>query len=49
MDATGSKKGAAALKKKVKKLVGISAVTGDGLKELIRELFRASAPEDGVE
>jgi hypothetical protein len=27
----------------------ISAVTGDGLKELIRELFRSSAPEDGVE
>jgi GTPase len=49
MDATGAKKGAAALKKKVKKILEISAVTGDGLKELVRELFRASAPGDGVE
>jgi GTP-binding protein len=49
MDATGAKKGATALKKKVKKILEISAVTGDGLKDLVRELFRASAPEDGVE
>jgi hypothetical protein len=33
----------------VKKVVEISAVTGTGLKELVRELFRASAPGDGVE
>ena len=49
MDATGAKKRAVVLKKKVKKLLEISAVTGTGLQELIRELFRASAPEDGVE
>jgi GTP-binding protein len=50
MDATGAAKGAAALKKKTKKkVIEISAVTGAGLKELIRELFKATAPEDGVE
>jgi GTP-binding protein len=49
MDATNSKKGAAALKRKVRKLLEISAVTGTGLKELVRELFRASTPDDGVE
>ncbi|HZE99650.1 MAG TPA: GTPase ObgE [Planctomycetota bacterium] len=49
MDATGSKKNAAKFKKKVKKLLEISAVTGEGLKELVRELFRASAPGDEVE
>jgi GTP-binding protein len=49
IDATGAKKGAAALKKKVKKVLEISAVTGEGLKELVRELFRATAPGDGVE
>jgi GTP-binding protein len=49
MDATGAKKGAAALRKKVKKVLEISAVTGEGLRELIRELFRSSVPEDGVE
>jgi len=49
MDATGSKKGAAALKKKAKRILGISAVTGEGLKELLRALFRASAPGDEVE
>jgi len=52
MDATGAKKQAAAFQKKVKKLkkvLEISAVTGSGLKELVRELFRASAPGDGVE
>jgi GTP-binding protein len=49
MDATGTKKGAAALKKKVKKLLEISSVTGTGLKELVRELFKATTPRDGVE
>jgi GTP-binding protein len=49
MDATGSKKNATALKKKVKKLLEISAVTGAGLKQLVGELFRALAPGDGVE
>jgi GTP-binding protein len=50
MDATGTAKGVAALKKKTKKKVlEISAVTGAGLKELIRELFKATAPGDGVE
>ncbi len=49
MDATGTKKGAAALKKKVKKLFEISSVTGTGLKELVRELFRATSPRDEVE
>jgi GTP-binding protein len=49
MDATGAKKGSAALKRKVKTVLEISAVTGEGLKELVRALFRASAPEDGVE
>ena len=49
MDATGAKKGVAALRKKAKKVLEISAVTGEGLKDLIRELFRATAPGDGVE
>jgi len=49
MDATGTKKGVAALKKKVKKLLEISSVTGTGLKELVRELFRVTSPRDGVE
>ena len=49
MDATGSKKNSAALRRKVKKLLEISAVTGTGLKELVRELFRASSPSDEVE
>jgi hypothetical protein len=49
MDATGAKKGAATLRKKAKKVLEISAVTGDGLRELIRELFRASSSGDGVE
>ena len=49
MDATGAAKNAAAFKKKVKNLLEISAVTGDGLKPLIRELFRATAPGDEVE
>jgi GTP-binding protein len=50
LDATGAAKGVAALKKKTKKKVlEISAVTGAGLKELIRELFKATAPGDGVE
>ena len=49
MDATGSKKNAAAFRKKVKNVLEISAVTGTGLKDLVRELFRASAPGDGVE
>ena len=49
MDTTGAKKNLGPLKKKVKRLLEISAVTGDGLKELVRELFRASAPGDGVE
>ncbi|HLY10054.1 MAG TPA: GTPase ObgE [Planctomycetota bacterium] len=49
MDATGSDKNLKAFKKKVKNALGISAVTGTGLKDLVRELFRASAPSDGVE
>ena len=49
MDVTGAKKGVAALKKKAKKVLEISAATGEGLKGLIRELFRASASGDGVE
>ena len=49
MDTTGAKKNLAPLKKKVKRLLEISAITGEGLKELVRELFRASAPGDGVE
>ncbi len=49
MDTTGAKKNAAAFRKKVKPLLEISAVTGTGLKELVRELFRALAPSDGVE
>jgi GTPase len=49
MDTTGAKKGVASLKKKSKKILEISAVTGEGLKGLIRELFRATAPGDGVE
>jgi len=49
MDATGSDKNLKTFSKKVKNVVGISAVTGTGLKELVRELFRATAPGDGVE
>ncbi|HEV3027964.1 MAG TPA: GTPase ObgE [Planctomycetota bacterium] len=49
IDATGAKKSAGAFKKKVKHVLEISSVTGAGLKELIRELFRATAPGDGVE
>ncbi|HVR87600.1 MAG TPA: GTPase ObgE [Planctomycetota bacterium] len=49
IDATGAKKNATAFKKKVKNVLEISSVTGTGLKELIRELFRATAPGDGVE
>jgi GTPase len=49
MDATGAKKGVTALRKKAKKVLEISAVTGEGLKDLVRELFRSSVPEDGVE
>jgi len=49
MDATGSDKVLKTFKKKVKKVVEISAVTGVGLKELVRELFRATAPTDEVE
>jgi len=49
MDATDAKKNATAFKKKVKNVLEISAVTGTGLKELVRELFRATAPGDGVE
>jgi len=49
MDATGSDKNLKTFSKKVKNVHGISAVTGSGLKELVRELFRATAPGDGVE
>ncbi|MBV8879020.1 MAG: GTPase ObgE [Planctomycetaceae bacterium] len=49
MDATGADKNLKAFKKKVKNVLEISAVTGKGLKELVRELFRASAPGDEVE
>jgi len=49
MDATGAKKGATALRKKARKVLQISAVTGEGLKDLVRELFRAASPGDGVE
>ena len=49
MDATGSDKNLKTFGKKVKNVLGISAVTGAGLKELVRELFRATAPGDGVE
>jgi GTP-binding protein len=49
IDATGAKKNATAFKKKVKKVLEISSVTGTGLKELVRELFRATAPGDEVE
>jgi len=49
MDATGADKNLKAFKKKVKNPLAISAVTGQGLKELVRELFRATAPGDGVE
>jgi len=49
IDITGAKKGVTALKKKAKKVLEISAATGEGLKGLIRELFRASASGDGVE
>jgi len=49
MDATGADKILKVFKKKVKNPVSISAVTGQGLKELVRELFRATAPGDGVE
>jgi GTP-binding protein len=49
MDATGSDKNLKGFKKKVKNTLPISAITGDGLRELVRELFRATAPEDGVE
>jgi GTP-binding protein len=52
MDTTGSDKNLKEFKKKVKKVkkvLEISAVTGAGIKDLVRELFRASAPGDGVE
>jgi len=49
MDATGADKILKVFKKKVKNPLSISAVTGQGLKELVRELFRATAPGDGVE
>jgi GTP-binding protein len=49
IDATGAKKNATAFKKKVKNALEISSVTGAGVKALIGELFRATAPGDGVE
>ena len=49
IDITGAKKGVTALKKKAKKVLEISAATGEGIKDLIRELFRASDSGDGVE
>ncbi|HLY74063.1 MAG TPA: GTPase ObgE [Planctomycetota bacterium] len=49
IDATGSKKNATSFKKKVKNVLEISSVTGTGLKDLVRELFRATAPGDEVE
>jgi GTP-binding protein len=48
-DMTGSKKGVAALKKRVTVLLEISAATGKGLEGLARELFRRLASGDGVE
>jgi GTP-binding protein len=49
MDVTGAEKNLKAFKKKVKNALPISAATGAGLKELVRELFRATVPGDGVE
>ena len=48
-DVTGSRKGAARLRKKAKGVLEVSAVTGKGLVELARELFRRLSPGDGVE
>jgi GTPase len=51
LDATGAKEGAKALKRKLKgvPLLGISAVTGDGLQELVKELFRVLHSPDGID
>jgi GTP-binding protein len=48
-DLTGAKKGVAALRKKVGKLLEVSAATRKGLEELVRELFRALPGGDGLE
>jgi GTP-binding protein len=49
VDITGSNRRSAAFRKKVKKTLDISAATGAGIQTLVRELFRALAPGDGVE
>jgi GTP-binding protein len=50
MDVTGSKRRAAAFRKKMKvPVVEVSAVTGAGIVALVRELFRALDGGDGVE
>jgi GTP-binding protein len=49
VDITGSNRRSAAFRKKVKKTLDISAATGAGVQALVRELFRALAPGDGVE
>ena len=48
IDVTGAKENAAAFRKKAKHLE-ISAVSGKGIKPLVRELFRALRGGDGIE
>ncbi len=48
-DVTGSKEGAAALRKKVKGVLEVSAATGEGLERLAQELFHRLSPGEGVQ
>jgi GTP-binding protein len=48
-DVTGSKEGAAALRKKLKGVLEVSAATGEGLKKLAQELFHRLSPGEGVQ
>jgi GTP-binding protein len=48
-DVTGSKEGAAALRKKLKGVLEVSAATGEGLKKLAQELFHRLSPGVGVQ
>jgi GTP-binding protein len=51
LDATGAKAGAKALQKRLKgvPVLGVSAATGEGVQDLVRELFRALHSPDGID